>query len=266
MNRRASFSDTSAGDGNLMREIRQITLGASPGKVQSETHNEKVSSTSFTDVYYVYYAHFILQRGRFCRMFARNLALFIFSYEDTKSLLIPKINVVLASPNESSTSLDYESGSDSGNDVSTRLNSKQQLAMTIRNWTTMPENDKSVITEGGVLTLIKLASIDDIIVKKCCASGFYHLSSRERNRHNLVQLGVVTGVIAISTQVRSWNIAKLCAMCLCNLSIEPEGESIMAKEGSFELIISDSVNDILRRLISLCYHEILVPFDKLEHL
>ena len=140
---------------------------------------------------------------------------------------------MLTSSNESLASLDYESGSDSGNDVSTRLNSKQQLAMTIRNWTTMPENDKSVINEGGVLTLIKLASIDDIIVKKCCASAFFHLSSREQNRHDLVQLGAVAGVIAISTQVRSWNIAKLCAMCLCNLSIEPEGESIMAKEGSF---------------------------------
>ena len=121
----------------------------------------------------------------------------------------------------------------------------------------MPENDNSVITEGGVLTLIKLASIDDIIVKKCCASGFYHLSSRERNRHNLVQLGVVTGVIAISTQVRSWNIAKLCAMCLCNLSIEPEGESIIAKEGSFVLIISHSLN---------CISIIFVPFVDIEYI
>ena len=60
------------------------------------------------------------------------------------------MNIVTASSNESTTSVDYESGSDSGNEISTRLTSKQQLAMTIRNWTTMPENDHSVIFEGNL--------------------------------------------------------------------------------------------------------------------
>ena len=63
------------------------------------------------------------------------------------------MNIVTASSNESTTSVDYESGSDSGNEISTRLTSKQQLAMTIRNWTTMPENDHSVIFEGNVTYL-----------------------------------------------------------------------------------------------------------------
>ena len=126
---------------------------------------------------------------------------------------------------------DCDSGSDSGNEVSTILNSKQQLAMTIRNWTTMPENDVSVINEGCIMTLIELASIDDIAIKECCASAFFHLSSRQHNRYSLVTLGAVTGIIAISLQVRSWKIAKLCAMCLCNLSMEHQGEAIMAKEG-----------------------------------
>jgi hypothetical protein len=126
---------------------------------------------------------------------------------------------------------DCDSGSDSGNDVSIFLNSKQQLAMTIRNWTTMPENDISVINEGCIMTLIELASIDDKTIKVCCASAFFHLSSRQQNRYSLVTLGAVTGIIAISQQVRTWKIAKLCAMCLCNLSMEHQGEAIMAKEG-----------------------------------
>ena len=145
--------------------------------------------------------------------------------------LYVQVNVIMTLSSESMASLDYESGSDSGNEVSTGLNAKQQLAMTIRNWTTMPENDRSVINEGCVTTLIALASIDDMIIKKCCASAFFHLSSRQQNRHSLVTQGAVTGVIAISMQVRSWKIAKLCAMCLCNLSMEPQGEAIMAKEG-----------------------------------
>lgn len=60
MTLRASFSDVSAGDGNLLREIRQITLGTSPSKVRSETNNEKVSTTTFIAA--VHYLDWILQR------------------------------------------------------------------------------------------------------------------------------------------------------------------------------------------------------------
>jgi len=57
---------------------------------------------------------------------------------------------------------------------------------------------------GGVHALIQLSSTDDQLVKKSCASAFYHLSTRESNRANLVNLGAVTGVIAIAMQVIYW--------------------------------------------------------------
>jgi len=148
---------------------------------------------------------------------------------------------------------DFRSDSESENEVDAQLTPKQQLALTIRNWCSMPENDDRVIHEGGVTALIQLSSTDDPLVKKSCASAFYLLSTRERNRSNLVQLGAVTGVIAIAMQVRSWKVAKLVAMCLCNLSMEPNGEVIMAKEGAI-LAIGILMGIKSQRLLPICVH------------
>ena len=96
---------------------------------------------------------------------------------------------------------DFRSDSESDNEIDAQLTPKQQLARTIRNWCVMAANDTRVIYEGGVHALIQLSSTDDQLVKKSCASAFYHLSTRESNRANLVNLGAVTGVIAIAMQV-----------------------------------------------------------------
>ena len=96
---------------------------------------------------------------------------------------------------------DFRSDSESENEIDAQLTPKQQLARTIRNWCVMAANDTRVIYEGGVHALIQLSSTDDQLVKKSCASAFYHLSTRESNRANLVNLGAVTGVIAIAMQV-----------------------------------------------------------------
>lgn len=96
---------------------------------------------------------------------------------------------------------DFRSDSESDNEIDAQLTPKQQLARTIRNWCVMAANDTRVIYEGGVHALIQLSSTDDQLVKKSCASAFYHLSTRESNRANLVNLGAVTGVIAVAMQV-----------------------------------------------------------------
>ena len=96
---------------------------------------------------------------------------------------------------------DFRSDSESENEIDAQLTPKQQLARTIRNWCVIAANDTRVIYEGGVHALIQLSSTDDQLVKKSCASAFYHLSTRENNRANLVNLGAVTGVIAIAMQV-----------------------------------------------------------------
>lgn len=129
------------------------------------------------------------------------------------------------------------SDSESDNDVSHDMNPRQQLAMTIRNWSVIPENDAYIIQEGAVHALIALSSIDDHRIRKCCASALYQISSRQTNRDALVQLGAVTGVITISMTARSLKIAKLCAQTLCNLSMHDGGEYIMARDGAILALV-----------------------------
>jgi hypothetical protein len=99
-----------------------------------------------------------------------------------------------------------ESESDSDNDAKMlkNMNPKQQLAMTIKNWSVFPENDEHIIKEGAVYALIALAHMDDSTIRKCCASSFYHLSSREKNRDELLSIGTTAGVITLAMQARNW--------------------------------------------------------------
>ena len=148
---------------------------------------------------------------------------------------------------------DFRSDSDSENEVSNTLTHKQQLALTLRNWAVLSENDQKIIKEGGINTLISLAMVDDPLVKKSCASAFYHLSSRTRNRKDFLKSGAVTGVIAIALQGRSWKVAKLISMCLCNLSMEDGGEAVMIKEGAVTAVqILMTVKG--QRLLPICVH------------
>eukprot|EP01035_Chromulina_nebulosa_P020347 gene20347-26411_t len=112
------------------------------------------------------------------------------------------------------------------------MNPRQQLAVTIRNWSKIPENDSYIIKEGAVHALIALTTIDDPLIKECCACSFYHLSLRNENREELLSLGASGGIITLSMQARSEKISKLCAMTLCNLSMQPRGEATMAKDGA----------------------------------
>jgi hypothetical protein len=128
-----------------------------------------------------------------------------------------------------------ESDSEEDNDVSQEMNSRLQLAMTLRNWSATEHNNDYIIHEGGVHALIALAGTDDQAIRRCVASAFYHLSSRKENRQELITLGAAQGVISIATQgLRSWKIAQLCAWTLCNLSMEEDSQAmaIMAQEGA----------------------------------
>lgn len=97
--------------------------------------------------------------------------------------------------------------SDSEDDDSLMLktmNSKQQLAVTIKNWSFFPKNDYHIIREGAVYALIALAVVDDPLIKKYCATAFLQLSSRIGNREQLLAIGATTGVIALAMQSRTW--------------------------------------------------------------
>lgn len=144
-----------------------------------------------------------------------------------------------------------DSESDSDNEVKQEMNPRQQLAMTIKNWSIMPENDEYIINEGGVHALIALAGLDEPGLKKNCVLALYHLSLRQENRDKLLDLGAATGVISVATQVRSWKIAKFCALTLCNFSMTKHREGTMAKEGAIlALIILLAVKN--NRLAPVC--------------
>lgn len=151
-----------------------------------------------------------------------------------------------------STEIDItESDNESDDAVQETMNPRQQLATTIRNWSVTPENDEYIIAEGAVHALIALAGLEDNHVKKCVVSALYHLSSRPRNRHSLLQLGAATGVITISMNINRWKIAKLCALTLRNLSMEHGDETIIAKEGGIlSLVILAGLKG--HRLVPLC--------------
>ncbi len=100
---------------------------------------------------------------------------------------------------------DSESDSDNELKLLKRMNPKQQLALTIKNWSVSPENDQNLIKEGAVFALIALSSIDDSSIRRCCASSFYHLSSRAENREELLAIGTTGGVVKLATlNGRSW--------------------------------------------------------------
>jgi hypothetical protein len=99
-----------------------------------------------------------------------------------------------------------DSGDDSDDDRVETMSSKQQLAVTIRNWSMMPENDEHIIREGAAHALIALAGIEDPMIRKCCAVALYNLSSRPANRNELISLGAATGAITLTMSVKSWYV------------------------------------------------------------
>ena len=125
-----------------------------------------------------------------------------------------------------------DSDSDSDDIIDSSLNPKQQLAITVKNWSKIPENDESIISEGAIQALIGLSSVDETIVRRCCSEALYHLSTRGRNRQALLDLGTTAGIASMATSIKSWKVAKCCALTLYNLSMYQEGESRLAKEGS----------------------------------
>jgi len=135
-----------------------------------------------------------------------------------------------------------ESSDESDDDVGMfqGMNSKQQLALTMRNWTHSEDNDQHIIREGGVQALIALCHVEDAAIRKYCASSFYNLSCRESNRQELLSAGATNGVVLClhgSPPRCTWGVAKLCALTLCNLSMQTNGESVMAGENAVGALV-----------------------------
>eukprot|EP01032_Pedospumella_encystans_P015075 gene15075-17275_t len=120
------------------------------------------------------------------------------------------------------------------------MNPKQQLALTMKNWTMSEDNDEHIISEGGVQALIALCHVEDAAIRKCCAHSFYNLSNRVKNREKLLNSGATNGVVLClhgSPPRCTWSVAKLCALTLCNLSMQVDGEATMATENAVGALV-----------------------------
>ena len=91
----------------------------------------------------------------------------------------------------------------SEDEVTEKMNPRQQLALTIRNWTCQSENDCHLLQEGGIQALIALASFDDSRIRRCVATAMYNLSSRQANRQEIIMSGGAAGVVTIGINART---------------------------------------------------------------
>jgi hypothetical protein len=62
-----------------------------------------------------------------------------------------------------------EKDNESTDRMSQKLNPRQQLALTMKNWSAISANDAHLIAEGGIEALVALSSIEDVKIKKSCA-------------------------------------------------------------------------------------------------
>ena len=62
-----------------------------------------------------------------------------------------------------------EKDNESVDRMSQKLNPRQQLALTMKNWSSISANDAHLISEGGIEALVALSSIEDVKIKKSCA-------------------------------------------------------------------------------------------------
>ena len=69
------------------------------------------------------------------------------------------------------------------------------------------------------------------------ATALYNLSSREQNRLSLLKLDAISGIVTIVMKPNKFNVAKLCALTLCNLSMSQNDESVFAENGTILALV-----------------------------
>lgn len=147
--------------------------------------------------------------------------------------------------------VENESSSESEDDITESMDQNQRLAITLKNWSAIEENDSIMMDEGGVATLISLAACDSDSVRKCVSYAFYHLSSRKYNRDDLIKLGIVSGLVTVAMRPVSFRTAKLCALTLNNLTMCLNQEAPVAENGAI-LALGILVGLKSYRLLPVC--------------
>jgi len=129
-----------------------------------------------------------------------------------------------------------------------KLDLRQRMALTLRNWCMDEGNMALIAREGAIQALAALASRDDSLTRRFCAAAFYSLSHNPNFRAELVQVGACAIIAQVALNTKSPRVALSCAASLCNLSLESGTEPRLAEEGAVgalcTLLLTFSERDI----------------------
>ena len=129
-----------------------------------------------------------------------------------------------------------------------KLDLRQRMALTLRNWCLDEGNMALIAREDAIQALAALASRDDRLTRRFCAAAFYSLSHNPDFRAELVQVGACAIIAQVALNTKSPRVALSCAASLCNLSLESGVEPRLAEEGAVgalcTLLLTFSERDI----------------------
>jgi len=126
----------------------------------------------------------------------------------------------------------FASGDVVGMMVPEKLDLRQRMALTLRNWCLDDGNMALIAREGAIQALAALASREDRLTRRFCAAAFYSLSHNPDFRAELVQVGACAIIAQVALNTKSPRVALSCATSLCNLSLESGAEPRLAEEGA----------------------------------
>lgn len=126
----------------------------------------------------------------------------------------------------------FAPGDVSGMMAPEKLDLRQRMALTLRNWCLDKGNMALIAREGAIQALAALASREDRLTRRFCAAAFYSLSHNPDFRAELVQVGACAIIAQVALNTKSPRVALSCATSLCNLSLESSAEPRLAEEGA----------------------------------
>lgn len=116
--------------------------------------------------------------------------------------------------------------------VPEKLDLRQRMALTLRNWCTEDSNMALVAKEGAIQAIAALASREDTLTRRLCAAAFSFLSRSSGFRSELVHVGACAILAQVAINTKSPQVAYSCASSLRNLSLEHTLETRLAEEGA----------------------------------
>jgi hypothetical protein len=115
--------------------------------------------------------------------------------------------------------------------TSSTRDKKRRFAMSLSTLAMKPHKRAVIVEEGAVTSLIDLSQLNDIPIKRCCASALCSLASEQSIRQKMIEQGAFAAIISLSA-APSKSVKAACSQALCNLCVEHGYEHRAVKEGA----------------------------------